>query len=150
MAIADRTTRTVWAGPLATGSGRMESGSGALTGRDVTWAARTEQPDGKTSPEELAAAAHSSCFSMALALKLGEHQVEPQRLDVQATVTLDEVDGLPTIVSSALDITAEVEGIAAADFQKVVDEAAALCPVSRLFAGAKISVNAQLLARESA
>ncbi|MGV0873999.1 OsmC family peroxiredoxin [Mycolicibacterium sp. XJ879] len=134
MAIADRTTRTVWAGP----------------GNDVTWAARTEQPGGKTSPEELAAAAHSSCFSMALALKLGEHHVEPQRLDVQATVTLDEVDGLPTIVTSALDITAEVEGIAAADFRKVGDEAAALCPVSRLFAGAKISVNAQLLARETA
>ncbi|MGE2691493.1 OsmC family peroxiredoxin [Mycolicibacterium pulveris] len=150
MAIADRTTRTVWEGPLATGSGRLESGSGALTGRDVTWAARTEEPGGITSPEELAAAAHSSCFSMALALKLGEHQARPQKLDVQATVTLDEVDGLPTIVSSALQIKAEVEGIDAADFQKVVDEAAALCPVSRLFASAKISVNAELLARESA
>jgi len=150
MAIADRTTRTVWEGPLATGSGRLESGSGALTGLDVTWAARTEQPGGKTSPEELAAAAHSSCFSMALALKLGEHKVEPQRLDISATVTLDEVDGLPTIVSSALEIKAEVDGIGAANFQKIVDEAAALCPVSRLFAGAKISVNAQLLTRESA
>ncbi len=150
MAIADRTTRTVWEGPLAAGSGRLDSGSGALTGLDVTWAARTEQPGGKTSPEELAAAAHSSCFSMALALKLGEHQAEPQRLDVQATVTLDEVDGVPTIVSSALEIKAEVDGIEAADFQKVVDEAAALCPVSRLFAGAKISVKAELLATESA
>lgn len=150
MAIADRTTRTVWEGPLAAGSGQLDSGSGALTGLDVTWAARTEQPGGKTSPEELAAAAHSSCFSMALALKLGERQAEPQRLDVQATVTLDEVDGVPTIVSSALEIKAEVDGIEAADFQKVVDEAAALCPVSRLFAGAKISVKAELLATESA
>ncbi|BBY83685.1 OsmC family peroxiredoxin [Mycolicibacterium pulveris] len=150
MAIADRTSRTVWEGALATGSGRLESGSGALTGLDVTWAARTEQPGGKTSPEELAAAAHSSCFSMALALKLGEHKLEPQRLEVSANVTLDEAHGLPTIVSSALEVKAEVDGIDAATFQKVVDEAAALCPVSRLFAGAKISVNAQLLARESA
>ncbi|CAJ1580342.1 OsmC family peroxiredoxin [[Mycobacterium] wendilense] len=144
MSIAERSTGTVWEGPLATGTGRLNSGSGALTGLDVTWAARTETPGGKTSPEELAAAAHSSCFSMALALKLGEQQLTPQRLDVQATVTLDEVDGLPTIVSSALTIKAQVDGVDAAKFQRIVDEAAALCPVSRLFAGAKISVKAAL------
>lgn len=144
MSIAERSTGTVWEGPLASGTGRLNSGSGALTGLDVTWAARTEAPGGKTSPEELAAAAHSSCFSMALALKLGEHQLIPQRLDVQATVTLDEVDGLPTIVSSALTIKGQVDGADPAKFQQIVDEAAALCPVSRLFAGAKISVKAEL------
>lgn len=144
MSIAERSTRTVWEGPLASGSGQLNSGSGALTGLEVTWAARTEGPDGKTSPEELAAAAHSSCFSMALALKLGERKIEPQRLDVHATVTLDEVDGLPTIVSSDLQIKARISGVDAAQFQQVVDEAAALCPVSRLFAGAKISVAAEL------
>lgn len=149
MSIADRSTRTVWTGPLASGSGQLDSGSGALSGLGVTWAARTERPDGKTSPEELAAAAHSSCFSMALALKLGELQLEPQRLDVQATVTLDEVDGLPTIVSSALEIKAQVSGIDAAGFQKVIDDTAALCPVSRLFAGAKITVSAELEASGS-
>ena len=148
MAIADRTTSTEWEGPLTTGSGRLESRSGALSDLAVTWAARTGQPGGKTSPEELAAAAHSSCFSMALALKLGEHQVEPQRLNVQATVTLDEVDGVPTIVSSALAIKARVDGLDADKFQRVVDEAAALCPVSRLFAGAKITVTAQLESSE--
>lgn len=148
MAIADRTTSTVWEGPLTTGSGRLASRSGALSDLAVTWAARTEQPGGKTSPEELAAAAHSSCFSMALALKLGEHQVEPQRLNVQATVTLDEVDGVPTIVSSALAIKARIDGLDADKFQRVVDEAAALCPVSRLFAGAKITVTAQLESSE--
>lgn len=144
MSIAERSTGTVWEGSLASGTGQLSSGSGALTGLDVTWAARTEAPGGKTSPEELAAAAHSSCFSMALALKLGEQQLTPQRLDVQATVSLDEVDGLPTIVSSALTIKARVSGVDAAKFQRIVDEAAALCPVSRLFAGAKISVEAEL------
>ncbi len=144
MSIAERSTGTVWEGPLTTGTGRLDSGSGVLTGLDVTWAARTEAPGGKTSPEELAAAAHSSCFSMALALKLGEQQLTPQRLDVRATVTLDEVDGVPTIVSSALAIKARVDGVDAGKFERIVDEAAALCPVSRLFAGAKISVKAEL------
>lgn len=144
MSIAERSAGTSWEGPLASGTGRLDSGSGVLTGLDVTWAARTEAPGGKTSPEELAAAAHSSCFSMALALKLGEQQLTPERLDVRSTVTLDEVDGLPTIVSSALVIKARVSGVDAAKFQRIVDDAAALCPVSRLFAGAEISVKAEL------
>ncbi|MGH3562496.1 MAG: OsmC family peroxiredoxin, partial [Mycobacterium sp.] len=101
-------------------------------------------PGGKTSPEELAAAAHSSCFAMALSLKLGENNTPPQRLNVASTVTLDEVDGVPTITTSNLKVRAQVPGLDAADFAKVVDEAAALCPVSRLFAGAKINVDAQL------
>lgn len=144
MSIAERSAGTNWEGPLASGTGRLDSGSGVLTGLDVTWAARTEAPGGKTSPEELAAAAHSSCFSMALALKLGEQQLTPERLDVRSTVTLDDVGGLPTIVSSALVIKARVSGVDAAKFQRIVDDAAALCPVSRLFAGAEISVKAEL------
>ena len=145
MAIAERTTQTTWKGALPTGSGTLGSGSsGALDGQVVTWAARTEQPGGKTSPEELAAAAHSSCFAMALSLKLGENNTPPQQLDVTSTVTLDEVDGKPTITTSALKVKAQVPGINAADFAKVVDDAAALCPVSRLFAGATITVDAQL------
>lgn len=145
MSIAERSTRTTWEGPLATGTGTFSDGSsGALDGQTVTWAARTEQPGGKTSPEELAAAAHSSCFAMALALKLGENKTPPQRLDVSATVTLDEVAGVPTITTSKLQVRAQVAGLDADAFAAVVDEAAALCPVSRLFAGAQISVDAQL------
>ncbi len=145
MAIAERTTQTTWEGALASGAGKLGQGSsGALDGLEVTWAARTEQPGGKTSPEELAAAAHSSCFAMALSLKLGENNTPPQRLNVASTVTLDEVDGVPTITTSNLTVRAEVPGLSADDFAKVVDAAAALCPVSRLFAGAKISVDAQL------
>jgi osmotically inducible protein OsmC len=144
MAIATRTAVTTWDGSLASGHGTIESSSGALSGQDVTWAARTESPDGKTSPEELAAAAHSSCFAMALSLKLGERQTPPQRLRVQAEVTLAEVDGAPTIVSSAVTVRGRVNGLDADQFRSTVDEAAQLCPVSRLFAGAKITVDAAL------
>jgi lipoyl-dependent peroxiredoxin len=129
MSIAERTMQTTWEGPLASGEGTLSQGSSAaLDGLQVTWASRTEQPGGKTSPEELAAAAHSSCFAMALALKLGETNTPPQRLDVQCTVTL----------------RAKVAGLDGDAFAAVVDQAAALCPVSRLFAGAKISVDANL------
>lgn len=145
MSIAERTVQTTWEGALATGAGRLGDGSsGALDGLDVTWGSRTEQPGGKTSPEELAAAAHSSCFAMALSLKLGENNTPPQRLVVTATVTLAAVGGLPTITTSDVKVRAQVGGLSAADFAKVVDGAAALCPVSRLFAGAKISIDAQL------
>lgn len=144
MAIAERTATTIWNGALASGKGHVTGNSGALSQLPVTWAARTERPDGMTSPEELAAAAHSSCFSMALALKLGENHVTPDRLQVSATVTLDEVGGLPTIVSSTVSVSAQIPGMDDAGFQAVVKEAAALCPVSRLFAGAAISVSAEL------
>lgn len=145
MSIAERAARTTWEGPLASGEGKLSQGSsGALDGLPLTWASRTEQPGGKTSPEELAAAAHSSCFSMALALKLGENDTPPQRLEVTATVTLDAVDGVPTITASQLKVTASVAGLDAESFAAVVDQAAALCPVSRLFAGAEISVDAKL------
>lgn len=143
-AIAERTATTVWEGGLAAGRGTITSGSGALKALPVTWAARTRQPDGMTSPEELAAAAHASCFSMALALRLGEHDATARRLDVNATVSLDDVDGRPTITSSALRVRADIPGLEDEAFSSIVEEAAALCPVSRLFAGAAITVDAAL------
>jgi osmotically inducible protein OsmC len=97
-----------------------------------------------TSPEELAAAAHSSCFAMALALRLGEHGVAPQRLDVTATLSLDDVDGRPTVVSSALRVVGQVVDLDGDTFRAIVREAEALCPISRLFAGAAITVTAYL------
>ena len=145
MSIADRTMQTSWEGLLASGEGTLSEGSSAaLDGLQVTWASRTEQPGGKTAPEELAAAAHSSCFAMALALKLGENNTPPQRLDVQSTVTLDAVDGVPTITTSRLKVRAQVAGLDGAPSRPWWMRPAALCPVSRLFAGAKISVDAKL------
>jgi len=110
----------------------------------VTWASRTESPEGKTSPEELAAAAHAAGFAMALNLRLGEHKAVPTRLSVSSPVTLDEVDGRPTVVSSALVVRGVVPGLVAAGFQAALDEAVDLCPISRLFAGATVTVTGQL------
>lgn len=145
MSIADRSVTTTWEGPLATGTGTLhDSSSGVLDDQLVTWGSRTEAPGGKSSPEELIAAAHSSCFSMALALTLGENKTPPTRLDVSSTVSLEEVDGKPTITTSKITVTAVVDGIDAETFGSMADTAAALCPVSRLFAGATITVDASL------
>ncbi len=141
--IAVRSARTVWTGPLQTGRGTVTTGSCALD-LPVTWAARTQRPDGMTSPEELAAAAHAACFAMALALRLGEHNITPQRLEVTATVSLADVDGRPTIVSSALQVIGQIAALDGEAFRAIVHEAEALCPISRLFAGAAISVSAYL------
>lgn len=143
MAIAKRTAETTWEGTLAAGRGTVRVTSGAWEALPVTWASRTERPDGLTSPEELAAAAHSSCFAMALALRLGEHKLAADRLSVAATVTLDDVDGVPTIVSPALRVRGQVRDSDPVRLQAVVDEAAALCPMSRLFAGATITVHTE-------
>lgn len=140
MSIAERTVETKWEGSLASGSGTLNGTSGALDGQPVTWASRTDEPGGKTSPEELVAAAHSACFSMSLALALGEHKLVPTSLVVGATVTLDAVDGALTIVSSEIRVDGDVPGTDAEEFAVIVDEAALGCPISRLLAGAVITV----------
>jgi osmotically inducible protein OsmC len=112
----------------------VAGGSGALA-FPVTWAARTEQPDGKTSPEELIAAAHASCFAMALALVLGENHTPPERLTVAATCTLDEVDGAPRITTVELTVCARVPGLDKAGLGRNVAQASELCPVSNALRG---------------
>lgn len=144
MAIAVRMAQTTWEGPLISGTGTVRMGSGAAGELAVTWASRTERADGRTSPEELAAAAHSACYAMALAMRLGERKAVPERLTITATVTLDQTGGVPTIVSSHLDVTASIPGLDKTGFDAVIGEASDLCPVSRLFAGAKITVDATL------
>src|SRR5580700_6339883 len=138
MPMAERTATTSWDGDLAHGAGNINGASGALTDLAVTWASRTERSDGKTSPEELIAAAHSSCFSMALAHGLTEAGHPPEHLDVQATVTLDLVDGAPTVTGSALHVTGRVAGIDQFEFIKAATEAGKNCPVSRALAGVQI------------
>jgi osmotically inducible protein OsmC len=144
MSIALRKAEVVWDGTLAGGSGALSSASGALE-LPVTWAARTEQPDGKTSPEELIAAAHASCFSMALALVLGENQTPPERLTVTAACTLDELDGAPRITTVELTVRARVPGLDKAGLQRNVAKAEDLCPVSNALRGnVAISVRDEL------
>lgn len=145
MAIAERTGSVVWEGSLARGSGTLSSGSGAFTKLPVTWAARTEAPEGKTSPEELIASAHATCFTMALALVLGEAGTPPQRIASEARCVLEEVDGAPRITAVALSVRGRVEGLDRSRFQEAVGRAEALCPVSNALRGnLAISVEASL------
>jgi len=134
MTIALRQAQVVWDGTLASGTGAISSGSGAFE-LPVTWAARTEQPDGKTSPEELIAAAHASCFAMALALVLGENKTPPERLTVTAACTLDEVDGAPRITKSELTVRAQVPSLDEAGLGRMLAQAGDLCPVSNALRG---------------
>jgi len=145
MAIAERRAEATWEGDLAGGAGRVSGvSSGALTELPVTWASRTEQPGGKTSPEELVAAAHASCFSMALAHELAQGGNAPERLDVAATVTLDRVDDAPTVTRSALEVRGRVPQIDQAAFEAAAQGAGRDCPISRLLAAAEITVAATL------
>jgi len=144
MSIAVRSAEVVWDGTLASGAGALSSASGALE-LPITWASRTEQPDGKTSPEELIAAAHASCFAMALALVLGEGRTPPERLTVSAACELDEVDGAPRITTVALTVRARVDGIDRDGLQRNVAQAADLCPVSNALRGnVEINVRSEL------
>ncbi len=146
MPIAERSATTTWSGSLAQGEGRLAGGSGALGELPVTWASRTERSEGKTSPEELIAAAHASCFAMALSHELTQGGSEPERLEVRAVVTLDRVGDAPTVTRSALTVTGRVPGIDAAAFEAAAQGAGRNCPISRLLAGgsAEIAVEATL------
>lgn len=148
MPVARRHADVLWTGPLASGSGTLTSASGALEQLPVTWASRTEQPDGRTSPEELIASAHASCFAMALALALvlDENQTPPERLEVSAACTLDEVDGAPRITAVDLTVRAQVPGLDASGLERIVERAADLCPVSNALRGnVEVDVRCDLL-----
>jgi lipoyl-dependent peroxiredoxin len=146
MSIAVREAEIVWEGPLARGAGTMMSASGALDKLPVTWESRTEQAGGKTSPEELIAAAHASCFAMALALVLGENKTPPERLTVSAQCTLDDVEGLPRITTVELNVRAQVPALDAAALEHMVARAAAVCPVSDALRGnVRINVQSELV-----
>ena len=144
MAIAERTATTSWDGDLAHGNGNVTGASGGLGDLPVTWASRTERSDGKTSPEELIAAAHASCYSMALAHGLTESGHAPEHLDVSAKVTLDQKEGAPTVTTSELTVNGRVPGIDQATFEQAASDAGKGCPVSRALAGVEITVNATL------
>ena len=144
MAIAQRSAQCDWNGDLAHGEGVVNGASGALAELPVTWASRTERSAGQTSPEELIAAAHASCFSMALAHELSEAGNVPDRLEVTARVTLDERDGAPTVTTSEITVAGRVQGIDQEAFTKAATNAGKQCPVSRALAGLEISVQATL------
>jgi osmotically inducible protein OsmC len=130
--MADRTAEVTWQGSLLEGSGTIERvGSGAFGPLDVTWASRTEESGGRTSPEELIAAAHASCFSMALSSELAKAGNPPERLQTSATVTFVPGTG---ITKSALRVRATVPGMDEAGFIQHAETAKQNCPVSKALA----------------
>ncbi len=143
---AVRRAQAVWQGELPTGSGQVSArSSGAFSDLDVSWAARTEQSNGKTSPEELVAAAHASCFAMALSAGLGRGGTPPQRLDVTAAVTFDKQDAGWRVVSSEIEVRGKVPGLDADAFQKAAVGAKDGCPISQALKGnVQLSVKATL------
>lgn len=143
---ATRTATVTWNGNLATGSGTVSAGSSDLfTDLPVSWAARTEGPHGQTSPEELLAAAHASCFSMQLAGGLFRAGTPPDHLHVSATVTFDKVGDAWTVTTSQLDVIGVVPGLDEDAFDAVAQAAKDGCPISRALAGnVSLSVSAAL------
>ena len=135
-----------WSGNLATGSGTIDTvSSGAFGSLPVSWAARTESHDGKTSPEELLAAAHAACYAMAFSGGLGRAGTPPERLDVSAEVTFDKVESGWKVASSALTVRGVVPGISSEDFVAAAEAAKDGCPISGALKGnVELSVDATL------
>jgi lipoyl-dependent peroxiredoxin len=142
----ERTAITEWEGGLTDGSGMVGgTSSGAIEGLPVTWASRVEAPEGRTSPEELVAAAHASCYAMAFSHVLAGAGHAPEHLHVTATVQAELGEGGLAITRSDLAVRGRVSGLDAAEFQRQADEAERGCPVSNALRGSiEIGVSATL------
>lgn len=129
MANVERKARVVWEGDLFNGNGALSTEtSSVLQESPVTWAARTSSPEGKTSPEELIASAHASCYAMALSLTLAQDGNAPERLEIRSVVTFD--DEAAKVTTSDLHVSGEVSGLDDAAFEEAAKKAEDLCPVS--------------------
>ena len=140
-----RTARTAWNGSLQEGSGQVELSSSGVGTYEVSFPKRAaEDAGGTTSPEELIAAAHSSCYAMSLSNEVAKAGGTPQALDITAEVTLGQKDGAPHITKIALTVRGEVEGLDAAGFEKAAQQAKTGCPVSKALAAVDITLEASL------
>ncbi|ACY97529.1 MULTISPECIES: OsmC family protein [Thermomonospora] len=137
-----RTANAHWEGPLMGGQGTVSLDSSGLGTFEVTWPSRAEKPDGRTSPEELIAAAHSTCFSMALSHGLAGAGTPPESIDTRADVTFQPGEGITGI---HLTVRAKVPGLSAEEFQRAAETAKANCPVSKALAGTGITLDATLI-----
>lgn len=145
MASESRAT-TVWQGDLAQGNGIASAASGAIPDLEVTWPARVERTEGATSPEEMLAAAHASCYCMALAHVLGQAGNLPERIETTATVEFVAGEGVKT---SRLRVTGSVPGLDQAGFESYTGEAHENCPISGALRGnVEMSVEATLQGEE--
>ncbi|HEX9688778.1 MAG TPA: OsmC family protein [Thermoanaerobaculia bacterium] len=131
-----------WQGDLKTGKGTLSSDSGVLESTPYSFSTRFEDTKG-TNPEELVAAAHAGCFTMALSAELGKDNLVPERLRTTATVTLDRVDSGWSVTESHLEVVARVPGASPDAFRKAAEAAETGCPISRLLK-AKITMEAKL------
>ncbi|PYC84426.1 peroxiredoxin [Streptomyces tateyamensis] len=136
-----RTAHTVWEGELIKGSGTVTFDSSGMPEQPVSWASRAEQANGKTSPEELIAGAHSACFSMALSHALTGAGNPPTRLETKADVTFQPGEGITGI---HLTVRGEVPGLDADGFQVAAEDAKKNCPVSQALTGTTITLTAEL------
>jgi lipoyl-dependent peroxiredoxin len=136
-----RSAHTVWEGELLTGSGIVTFDSSGIGSQPVSWASRAEGANGKTSPEELIAAAHSSCFSMELSHALSSTGTPPTRLEAKADVTFQPGEGITGI---HLTVEGTVPGIDNDAFVAAAEEAKKNCPVSQALAGTTITLSARL------
>jgi osmotically inducible protein OsmC len=136
-----RTSKTHWEGSLTQGAGRVSLESSGVGTYDVSWPARAEEPNGKTSPEELIAAAHSACFSMALSNALAGAGTPPQAVDTQADVSFQPGKGITGI---KLTVVGHVDGISAEEFASAAEDAKKNCPVSQALTGTTITLEASL------
>jgi len=133
---AVRTASASWQGDLLSGSGEVSAtSSGVFTSLPTSWKARTEQSEGMTSPDELLAAAHASCFSMASSNNLAKAGFPPERMDVSVEVTADKTDAGWTVLASRISLRARVPGIDEDTLRQAVEAAKDGCPISRAIAG---------------
>src|SRR5690349_6003077 len=137
-----RKASAVWKGGLKDGKGTVSSTSGVLSNTPYSFTTRFENTPG-TNPEELVAAAHAACFSMALSAQLGNANLTPESISTTATLSLDKLDSGWTITTIQLDVTGRVPNADAAAFQKAAEAAKSGCPISKLL-NAKITMNAKL------
>ncbi|GAA4529116.1 OsmC family peroxiredoxin [Brachybacterium paraconglomeratum] len=137
------TASTAWKGDLLSGSGATALETSQLGTLDLSWKARAEEStQGTTSPEELLGAAHSACYSMQFSNMLAENDTPPTTVDTKADVTFNIAEG--GITGIALTVTAKIDGIEDADFQRIAEEAKSSCPVSKALSGVDITLTASL------
>ena len=142
---AESRAQAIWEGDLLKGSGRVKPGSGSFPEQELTWASRTQRSAGKTSPEELIAAAHAGCYAMAFSNTLAQRGTPPTRLEVSAVCTFEVGAGGAKITTMDLTVRGRVPGMDQATFAEVAREGEKGCPVSNALRGnVEIRVNAEL------
>ena len=140
----DRSASAVWKGGLKDGKGTLSTQSGVLKEQQYSFTTRFENGAG-TNPEELVAAAHAGCFTMALSGQLSSVDKVPDQLDTTAVVTMEKTEDGPTVTKIHLTTRAKVPGIEVEEFEKLATKAKETCPISRLLKAAEISLDAKLI-----